>query len=285
VGQKGKTAVKLALCVLLIGAVIAATGVLPAFARQASPEASPGDGSGLPETVWYLVEATLADGTVHTPEDPSLYTIQFLPESRVAGRADCNQVAGGYELDGEGGLALTGMLSTLAACPEGSLGSDYTAWLGQVVGYELSEAELVLLLDDGGRLRYVPALGDVTWEWQRFEGGNDEVVIPDRPADYTVRFEPDGGVLVRADCSSGRGRYTVDGSTIDIEAIGLTRMACGENSLGDRYVRDLEEVTSLVFVGGQLVLVLPIDSGVLRFVARASVAGLTTPAAGTPESE
>jgi heat shock protein HslJ len=266
-------------CLLLIGFMVVAGGAMPTSARQATPPATPAEADGLPETLWYLAEVTLADGTVVSIDDPSLYTIQFLPDGQLAARADCNQVAGEYTIDGST-LTFSPLLSTLVGCPEGSLGSDFTAWLDQVLSYELGDDGLVLVLDDGGRLQFVPALVGVTWQWQRFEESTGTVTAPDNPANYTLRFEQDGSLLVRADCNTGRAGYTTDGSMIEIEPIALTRMACGEESLGSEFVRDLEEVSSYAFTGGQLALALPVDVGILLFVGRADGDALATPEAG-----
>ncbi len=272
------------LCLLLIGIMTVAGGALPASARQASPAAIAPSGhpaalEGLPETIWHLADVTLADGTIVTIDDPSLYTIQFLPDGRVAARADCNQVGGDYTVDGDT-LTLSALLTTLVGCPEGSLGSDYTAWLDQVISFELSDDVLILILDDGGRLRFMPALVGVTWQWLRFEESTGTVTAPETPSNYSLRFEPDGRVLVRADCNTGRSGYATEGPMIDIEPIALTRMGCGEDSLGSEFVQGVEEASSYTFAGGQLALALPMDAGILHFTARADVETAATPAAG-----
>jgi heat shock protein HslJ len=266
----------------LVGAVLlVAAGTTLTLAQAtpgATPEATPESAGGLPETVWQLTEAALADGTTHVPDDPALYTIQFLPDGLLSARADCNQVGGTYEVDGDA-LILSEMRTTLVGCPEGSLGGDYTAWLESVVGFELAEDALILSLEDGGTLRFEPMLLGVTWEWHEFLGGDDTVITPANPGDYTIRFQEDGSVLVQADCNRGSGSYTADESTIDIEQIALTRMACPDDSLGNDFAANLEEVSSYVYAGGQLALALPVDSGILLFRARAQTG---TPDEATP---
>ncbi|MDQ3692754.1 MAG: META domain-containing protein [Chloroflexota bacterium] len=266
---------------VLSGALMAAAAVPGGVAAPATPEATPAGDGALPPIVWQLTEAALADGTVETPEDPSRYTIQFLPDGSVAARADCNQVGGSYEITGDA-LTLSGLMMTLVGCPAGSLGTEYVGWLALVTSYEVATDRLILSLADGGTLRFLPAIVGVVWEWQRFLGSNDSAVESGEPENYTLQFEADGRVLARADCNHGRGQYTVEAPAIDIERVGLTRMACPAESLADEFVAYLDEVTSFVIVDGELSLALPTDGGFLIFTARAIVEAPATPAAATP---
>ena len=97
-----------------------------------------------------------------------------------------------------------------------------------------------------------------------------------------LQFQPDGRLLVRADCNTGSSSYAVDGMTITIEAIALTRMACGEDSMESEFVQHLNGATSFTFADGQLALVLPMDAGVLLFAARATLDDPGMPVEGTP---
>ncbi|MDQ3410830.1 MAG: META domain-containing protein [Chloroflexota bacterium] len=273
----------------LLGVLSGALTVVVVFpggvAAQSTPEATPTGEGSLPVIVWQLSEAELADGTDFLPEDPSLYTVQFLPEGRLAARADCNQVAGAYAITGDA-LTISGLMTTLVGCPPGSMGTEYTSWLESVAGYEFATDSLVLGLADGGTLRFLPAIEGVVWEWRHFLGSNDTVVESGAPENYALQFEADGRVLVRADCNHGRGQYTVDAPALDIERIGLTRMACPSESFSDQFVAYLDEVTSFVIVDGELSLALPVDGGFLIFTARAIVDAPedapATPVAATP---
>lgn len=269
----------------LVVAGLAMAGLVPAAASQSTPGPTQVAESLLPEVRWELSEAALADGTVHAPDDPELYTIQFLPGGEVIARADCNQVAGAYGLDGDS-LGLSGLTTTLAGCPEGSLGADYAAWLDQISGFELTDDALLLDLDDGGELRFTPSLTGVTWEWQRFLGGNNSVVAPQQPDHFTLQFDdgPERIVSVRADCNAGSGGFVQSGPAISIGGLALTDAYCGNGSLDREFLRLLDEVTSFTFLEGRLVLALPVDAGVLIFEARAIDNAATPVAGGTPAS-
>ncbi len=63
-------------------------------------------------------------------EGASDYTIEFLPEGRIAIQADCNRGRASFETFGENGLRINAPAMTRAACPPGSLEG---AFLEQVV--------------------------------------------------------------------------------------------------------------------------------------------------------
>ena len=75
---------------------------------------------------------------------------------------------------------------------------------------------MLLLRGDTGSLHLRPALTGVLWEWQTFQGGDDTMVRPDDPSQYTVEFLPDGTLAIQADCHHATGTYTVDHSTVDL---------------------------------------------------------------------
>jgi heat shock protein HslJ len=159
------------------------------------------------------------------------------------------------------------LMTTLMGCPEGSLGSDFSFWLSTVTEFELTDEGLTLSLEDGGTLHFEAALSGVTWEWHEYQGSDDTVMAPEDPDDYTLRFESDDHALIRADCNIGSGTVKVDGSTIAIGTIALTRVACPQPSLERDYVRMLDDASSFLFVGGRLALVLPMDAGTMIFTA------------------
>ena len=95
--------------------------------RRASPVASraaplPQAASGIPPFVWSL---TSFPG-VGAIAEPGRYTVQFMADGTVAVGADCNRAAGVWS-GGDGAIDITVTLSTLALCPEDSLGDAVPA--------------------------------------------------------------------------------------------------------------------------------------------------------------
>ena len=106
---------------------------------------------------------------------------------------------------------------------------------------------------------------NVTWEWLSFTTPAEQVKI-DAPERYTIRFEPDGRVALRADCNRGNAAYSVGPHRrLALGIIALTRAACPPGSLADRFVREIGRVTSYVLKDSELFLELPADTGTLRF--------------------
>src|SRR5262245_31855261 len=94
------------------------TGPAPAPAQiPTSGGMSPSAGT-LPPGVWQWQQTTQADGTVVTSQNPSRYTISFLPDGRFAIQVDCNRGTGSYEQQGAA-LTLKPGAITLAACLPG----------------------------------------------------------------------------------------------------------------------------------------------------------------------
>ena len=55
------------------------------------------------------------------------------------------------------------------------------------------------------------------WVWQDTQLANGTRVVPDGVGRYTVEFQPDGKVNVRADCNRGSGKYVQAGARLTIE--------------------------------------------------------------------
>ena len=135
---------------------------------SAEPEASPeevpvgsaGD-QGLTGAEWSLVaitEEVPAFQGVVPPDEQQNYQIAFTEDGTFSAKADCNQVSGEYETEdaaaSSGPLTITPGPSTLAFCPEGSLGDLFVIGLSNTVSYEITADGLVLTLGNGGTLQF-----------------------------------------------------------------------------------------------------------------------------------
>src|SRR5829696_20391 len=138
----------------------------------------------------------------------------------------------------------------------------------------------LLLHGDKGSLHLRPALTGVRWAWQTCQGSDGTIVRPDDPSQYTVEFLPDGTLAIQVDCHHAVGTYTVDNSTVDLRIGERTTAICPPGALMDRFLRDLDQVTSHVFRGGKLYLALPMDAGVHAFAPNSVAPPAATPATG-----
>jgi heat shock protein HslJ len=118
-----------------------------------------------------------------------------------------------------------------------------------------------------------PSLTGVVWQWEEFQSSDETVVKPENPEAYTLQFLEDGKLTIQADCNQVMGTYTVDGSSLTIEALAMTRMACPPGSLSDKYIEYLNNVVSYTFQDGDLYLALKMDAGIMKFTSPASPVG------------
>ena len=90
-------------------------------------------------------------------EDQARYTIAFADDGTLAVRADCNAIAGTYDLRRADGITITLGPSTLVACPDGSYGSLFAHSLATVTTWAIEDDELTLTTTDGGTGTFVDA--------------------------------------------------------------------------------------------------------------------------------
>lgn len=113
--------------------------------------------SKLVGVVWQLTQIAYSNDTSVTPDDPTKYTLEFLPTGRLAVRADCNRGMGPYATDGSS-LTLGPLAFTRALCPPESLFDEYSKNLTIVSSYILEEDVLYLAMSmDVGIMHFAPA--------------------------------------------------------------------------------------------------------------------------------
>jgi len=92
-----------------------------------------------------------------------------------------------------------------------------------------------------------------------------QTTTPDDAMKYTLTFQKDGQVAVRADCNRGRGPYTDPPDSLDIGPITLTKARCAPGSLADQFARALGFVQSYEVRDGTLLLGIAPGGDTLRF--------------------
>lgn len=108
------------------------------------------------------------------------------------------------------------------------------------------------------------ALVDTTWEWAVFSDPTQQFDIED-PANFTVNFQEDGTLAVKADCNIAGGIYTIDGNSLTIEIGPMTMAACSPESRGDDFVNYLSYAAIYFFEDGDLFIDLMADGGTMQF--------------------
>ncbi|HET9493116.1 MAG TPA: META domain-containing protein, partial [Chloroflexia bacterium] len=114
--------------------------------------ATPGaGGSGLTGGLWQWLRTDMG-GTSTTVPNPSQYTLELLPDGSGGIRADCNIGNLSYVLTGTDGIDITLGVSTLVACPPGSLDTEYRRQLEEAATYQVQGDNLTLGLPRGGSM-------------------------------------------------------------------------------------------------------------------------------------
>jgi heat shock protein HslJ len=117
-----------------------------------------GKGSGKQEIIgptWQWVRTRHDNGTTFTrPADATGYTLQMKQNGTIQMRGDCNLGGGSFTLRGST-LTITITHTTMAACPEGSLESQFIRDLDGASGYMLRNGLLYLdLQSDSGTMEF-----------------------------------------------------------------------------------------------------------------------------------
>ena len=94
----------------------------------------------------------------------------------------------------------------------------------------------------------------VTWKLETIERTGSTTITVPNPEQFTVRFEDNGNVAVRADCNSCSGRYTLDKSSLSIGNVACTLIACPMPGLDTTFTSQLANVRTATASGNQLTI-------------------------------
>jgi heat shock protein HslJ len=137
---------------ILAGLLIATATLLAGCASE--------EGGDITGPTWRLVslETQRPQFSAIVPVEGQVnYTIVFNDDGTFSAKADCNQVAGDYTIQGQGILTITPGPSTMAECGEESLSDEYVQALSQAGSYTIAENQLTITLLDDGTLTFASA--------------------------------------------------------------------------------------------------------------------------------
>jgi heat shock protein HslJ len=96
---------------------------------------------------------------------------------------------------------------------------------------------------------------NATWRWVARAGS--ESITVSSPDKYTIAFNTNGTYALKADCNTGSGNFTVNGTKVKISPGTLTKAYCGDNSLDRSLIAALDQVTAFEMdAQGRLVLLM-----------------------------
>lgn len=125
---------------------------------------------------------------------------------------------------------------------------------------------LALLMAACGPSSSSDTITGIVWQWSAMQETVPASlsVVPD-PENYTITFNTDGNVDIKADCNQVGGTYTTSGSDLTITLGPSTLAFCGEASQDTIYLASLAKVSSYALDGGQLQLKFADDGGKMDF--------------------
>lgn len=139
----------------------------------------------------------------------------------------------------------------------GASDAQVGAETGAIRGREPSDAEEVN-----------PLLG-VEWQWVRFVDPLAGAIDVPHPERYALTFDDEGIIHIRADCKEGQGAYMLDRNELIVRILRTTEDDCGEASLADEFIDNVNSASSFEVVDGELVVSLRWDTGTMRFTSSA----------------
>jgi heat shock protein HslJ len=226
---------------------------------EPSPSAEPAPGAGLDGTRWQLVE-------YGSPESPTKALAQppvglSFELGQMSGSASCNSFGAQYSVDGAE-IRIEDFPMTMMACDDPIMQQEsaYVRLLTGARHWRIEGDELVIE-GEGGLLRYrrelVPpaaALVGTAWRLESFElGAVAQSVIAG--STVTLNLDQAGAVSGSGGCNSYNGQYEVEGSTIKIQNIIMTEMACAEQAVTQQegaYLKALGQATAYTLDGQTL---------------------------------
>jgi len=111
-----------------------------------------------------------------------------------------------------------------------------------------------------------PQLLNHIWVWDKTVMSNDDIIIPQKPKVFTLKFAKEKMVSGTTDCNNFFGPYNItEDHKITFGPLSSTLMFC-EGSQESVFVSQISESNKFFFdEAGNLVLLLPFDSGSVIF--------------------
>jgi heat shock protein HslJ len=104
------------------------------------------------------------------------------------------------------------------------------------------------------------------WKWVAFKGPNEIIATVSNTPDYTLTFNADGSLAVKADCNQAVGSYKAADGALTLTLGPVTAAACGKNSYSERLLKLLPGAALYRIDGNDLVIDLKADGGTLSFI-------------------
>jgi len=237
----------------------------------------PDPAGGLVGTQWQL--ASTADDVPVIAD--SFLTLEFRADNQVVGAGGCNDFGGSYQIEGEGQIAFTDIISTLMACVNEELNvqeQEYLSALQAATGFTLADDQLTIDYGEGQRLTFVLTKTDVlaATQWQLASFGSADTETSTAPDSLvTIEFVDSSQVSGSGGCNTYSGTYQVNGEMMTFNPLISTRMACTDEAITAQestFFQALESASRYEVTDEQLLIWYGSDQQYLTFVPLAETA-------------
>jgi heat shock protein HslJ len=151
---------------------------------------------------------------------------------RLQAFGGCNQLVGGYVIDGDR-VRVDALAGTMKACapPVMAVETAFKAALRGTLRFQVEGDGLTLAAESDSEPSMTfaaappPRLEGITWTVSGYNNGRQAVVSPLSGTTLTLTFR-DGSVNGRAGCNTFRATYSRDGNHLTIGAVAATRKTC-----------------------------------------------------------
>ncbi len=106
---------------------------------------------------------------------------------------------------------------------------------------------------DSDTLAPSDVIGD-TWTLVSLQEAGATPIVVENPARYTLQFSSEGRLLVRSDCNSCGGSYSLTDSLLEVGPLACTRAYCGDASLDAKYTTMLQGARSVVLGANEIAI-------------------------------
>jgi len=107
------------------------------------------ENTALEGTNWQLQNMKVLGGFLFTPDDPSLYRLNFRTENRLTGTSDCNSISG-YYFQESTGFRFEPFVTTRKLCSPGSLHNNLVLILKDVNAIEFRGGKMYMTNGEDG---------------------------------------------------------------------------------------------------------------------------------------
>lgn len=146
-----------------------------------------------------------------------------------------------------------------------NVGAEVSVYQDDVVTFQGQTESSMGKPNPGGIEVRTAALTSNAWLWQKTQMNDGTLITPKKVDAFSLTFESSGRVSGTTDCNGFGGSYSVDNDVLTMGEFMMTMMYCDGSQEMEFQQMVSKPVTFMFTDAGELVLMLPYDSGSVIF--------------------